>query len=281
MEPNKNTTKIIAGAAIIGLGIAACNHFLDDPRKPKTTSKTVWKNIKTCACKGRRTCALCINPEINPDTVARPVLPTIIPKNDEEFLDKGVQVIRNFLTPEEHDKVVALILENEKFTDSQSGRKKVDYGPRVNFRKKKIKLPPTFIGFPSYVKFIIDRLYEKCNFKTHEVLFLEYEPERGAHIDPHLDDEWAWGEQIINLNLLSPTVLTLANSKNEIAVTLNCGDLMVLTKEARHVWTHEIKQEHITEHRLCITVRDISKEVQELRPDIVKQLEDPTPYFDV
>ena len=63
-------------------------------------------------------------------------------------------------------------------------------------------------------------------------------------------------------------------------MTLNCGDLMVLTKEARHVWTHEIKQEHITEHRLCITVRDISKEVQELRPDIVKQLENPTPYFD-
>ena len=112
------------------------------------------------------------------------------------------------------------------------------------------------------------------------MLFLEYRPENGAHIDPHLDDEWAWGEQIINLNLLSSTILTLANSENEIPIKLDCGDLMVLTGDARHIWTHEIKQEHIKSHRLCITFRDISEEVQLLRPDIVKQLSDPTPYFD-
>ena len=82
------------------------------------------------------------------------------------------------------------------------------------------------------------------------------------------------------MNLLSPTVLTLANSENEIPVSLGPGDLMVLSGEARHVWTHEIKEKHITQLRLCITFRDISIEVQKLRPAIVSRLCDPPPYFE-
>ena len=75
----------------------------------------------------------------NPDTVTRLQLPTLYPTSDDQFLEQGVRVIREFLTPEEHDKVVAQILEKEQFVDSQSGRRKVDYGPKVNFKRKKIK----------------------------------------------------------------------------------------------------------------------------------------------
>lgn len=43
---------------------------------------------------------------------------------------------------------------------------------------------------------------EQCN--------LDYGPERGSAIDPHLDDWWLWGERLVSLNLLSSTVLSMS-----------------------------------------------------------------------
>ena len=37
---------------------------------------------------------------------------------------------------------------------------------------------------------------------------IEYRPETGASIEPHIDDCWVWGERIVQLNLLSSTFLT-------------------------------------------------------------------------
>jgi len=46
-------------------------------------------------------------------------------------------------------------------------------------------------------------------FKTVEQCTLEYNPERGASIDPHVDDCWIWGERIITVNVLGDSVLTM------------------------------------------------------------------------
>lgn len=43
---------------------------------------------------------------------------------------------------------------------------------------------------------------EQCN--------LDYSPERGSAIDPHLDDWWLWGERLVSVNLLSETVLSMS-----------------------------------------------------------------------
>ena len=45
---------------------------------------------------------------------------------------------------------------------------------------------------------------------------LEYNPARGASIDPHIDDCWIWGERIVTVNLLSDCVLTLSPYKGDV-----------------------------------------------------------------
>ena len=70
------------------------------------------------------------------------------------------------------------------------GRFKQDYGPKVNFKKKKIKADE-FKGLPFYSKFFIDRFNSLpilTDFIPVELCNLKYEQERAACIEPHIDD---------------------------------------------------------------------------------------------
>ena len=88
-------------------------------------------------------------------------------------------------------------------------------------------------------------------FTAVELCNLEYTPERGSSIDPHIDDVWLWGEQLVTVNLLDTTVLTLSRSRDEgeasrfveeIQIPLVRRSLLVLSGEARYKWLHAIKR---------------------------------------
>lgn len=69
-----------------------------------------------------------------------------------------------------------------------------------------------FRGFPEYSKFVQEKfkhipLLE--DFQTIEQCSLEYNPDKGASIDPHIDDCWIWGERVVTVNCLSDSVLNL------------------------------------------------------------------------
>uniref|UniRef100_A0A0G4GB93 Fe2OG dioxygenase domain-containing protein n=1 Tax=Chromera velia CCMP2878 TaxID=1169474 RepID=A0A0G4GB93_9ALVE len=186
--------------------------------------------------------------------------------------DVSVMVISNFVSAEEEDQIVKSI-DAQMWAVSQSGRRKQDYGPSVNFKKQKLKLG-RFNGLPPFASLILSKLkkYEEqiqharpkgdqqscqtteptppdpfeslqnsdCqgahlprgprnaeqsiqptvsadpdaaqvlrDFCPVELCNLEYDPERGSAIDPHLDDSWLWGERLVTLNLLSDTFLSL------------------------------------------------------------------------
>lgn len=77
---------------------------------------------------------------------------------------------------------------------SQSGRRKKNFGPKVNFKKKKLRIE-SFQGFSDYGGFVRKRLNDVeliKNFQTIEECYLEYDVMRGSHIEPHLDDAWIW-----------------------------------------------------------------------------------------
>lgn len=114
------------------------------------------------------------------------------------------------------------------WVDSQSGRKKIDFGPKANFKKQKVK-EGGFKGLPKCMEGIIKRIImeiggsgvrrDDCGnqiadkvqgFQPVEVNVLEYKEERGSNIAPHFDDTWLWGERIFGINLLSDTVMTFA-----------------------------------------------------------------------
>ena len=119
------------------------------------------------------------------------------------------------------------------------------------------------------------------DFITIEQCTLEYDPIRGASIDPHIDDCWVWGERIVTVNLLADTVLTLKPYRGEesrynlqlaprqytenknsediiIRVPMPRRSLIVMFGEARYNWEHLIFREDITERRVCLAYREFT-----------------------
>lgn len=122
----------------------------------------------------------------------------------------GVEIYPNFLSVEEERKLI-FDLDSIPWDSSQSGRRKQNYGPKANFKKRKVKVG-SFCGYPIQTKFIQDRFQNVPSlkdYKTVEQCSIEYRPETGARIDPHIDDCWIWGERIVQLNLMSDSMLTL------------------------------------------------------------------------
>uniref|UniRef100_A0A8C5M6J4 AlkB homolog 4, lysine demethylase n=1 Tax=Leptobrachium leishanense TaxID=445787 RepID=A0A8C5M6J4_9ANUR len=178
-----------------------------------------------CGCKGIRTCLLCEDgasegapPEVTgqrktfifsqKESVALGL------KNTEfvgwAFPFPGVCLIQDFVTEDEERELVCL-MDQEEWRPSQSGRRKQDFGPKVNFKKQKLKVG-TFTGLPSFSQALWQRMKQHVvleGFLPVEQCNLDYDSERGSAIDPHFDDSWLWGERLVSLNLLSSTVLTM------------------------------------------------------------------------
>lgn len=155
----------------------------------------------------------------------------------ENISINGISLVQNFINAHEEEYLLHEI-NKSKWVDSQSGRFKQDYGPKVNFKKKKLKLE-RFTGLPSYSKIFMERLNSTIKdspFHPVELCNLKYEFERGlnyhlinyylnvnfvllgASIDPHFDDFWLWGDRLITINLFSDTYLTLTPTEK----ILNC-----------------------------------------------------------
>ena len=105
-----------------------------------------------------------------------------------------------------------------------------DYGPKVNFKRQRVR-PGKFTGLPSYSEFIIKRFNQLLAtqqppglvFNPVELCNLEYSPDRGAAIVPHLDDSWLWGDRLVTLNLCSRTILTFTLPVKQDSDTEECA----------------------------------------------------------
>ena len=126
------------------------------------------------------------------------------------FFLLGIEIHPNFISEGEEHRLVQ-DLDQIPWSTSQSGRRKQNYGPKANFKKRKAKVGD-FKGYPFCTKFIQNKFQtvpSLKDYKTVEQCSIEYRSETGARIDPHIDDCWIWGERIVQLNLLSDSVLTL------------------------------------------------------------------------
>ncbi|XP_066490841.1 alpha-ketoglutarate-dependent dioxygenase alkB homolog 4 [Tiliqua scincoides] len=178
-----------------------------------------------CGCKGVRACLLCEAappPQMRENFVYCPVTGFAVGEEQSEyagwaFLFPGVFLLEDFISPDEERKMVEL-MDYSTWKPSQSGRRKQDYGPKVNFKKHKLKAG-NFTGLPSFSQEIVTRMKEHSvlnGFLPVEQCNLDYGPERGSAIDPHLDDWWLWGERLVSLNLLSATVLSMSRDSEDV-----------------------------------------------------------------
>uniref|UniRef100_A0A182K535 exodeoxyribonuclease III n=1 Tax=Anopheles christyi TaxID=43041 RepID=A0A182K535_9DIPT len=206
----------------------------------------------------------------------------------------GVYIDLDFLTTSEE---VDLLegLDELPWDISQSGRRKQNFGPKTNFKKTRLR-PAQFAGFPQMSEFV-QRRFEQvpllATFQTIEQCSLEYCPERGASIDPHIDDCWIWGERIVTVNLLSDSVLTMSPYRGEegktkynlhfleqyrehllgelvdekamavnenriVRIPMPRRSLLVLYGPPRYQWEHAVLREDIKERRVCLAYREFT-----------------------
>ncbi|KAJ8266532.1 hypothetical protein GJAV_G00131520 [Gymnothorax javanicus] len=230
-----------------------------------------------CGCKGIRSCLICENyggkrraEDIGHSQVLHftyePSSGLAVRNEDgaeESFHFPGVFLWENFLSEEEERELVRC-MDQDAWKESQSGRKKQDFGPKVNFKKQHVRLG-TFSGLPALSRNIVHRMSQEPllqGFQPVEQCNLDYSPQRGSAIDPHLDDSWLWGERLVTVNMLSNTIITMSHEEElrELRVYVNFPrrSLLVLHGDARHKWKHAIHRKDIHQRRVCSTFRELS-----------------------
>ncbi|XP_067625458.1 alpha-ketoglutarate-dependent dioxygenase alkB homolog 4 [Eurosta solidaginis] len=215
-------------------------------------------------------------------------------KKNDGLLLPGMYVKENFLSANEGELLMQK-LDAMPWAASQSGRRKQNFGPKTNFRQRKLK-NGIFNGFPASTRFVQERLRKEpllSEFQTIEQCSLEYEPAKGASIDPHVDDCWIWGERVVTVNCLGDAVLTLTafdaramHSKYNldlvahyeqrlmlpladekeidtfkgkvIRVAMPNLSLMVMYGPARYQFEHAVLREDIKTRRVCIAYREFT-----------------------
>lgn len=281
------------------------------------TSMDFLNKPRPCGCKGCRTCLQC------EQTYGLTTKPVILPKHNGTyvycpFCNKawpgwclsdykhhpnhpgspleypGVYVELDFLNDDEEARLMRGI-DGTPWSLSQSGRRKQNFGPKCNFKKRKVQLGD-FVGFPGFSGFVQDKFKTRGilkDFQTIEQCSLEYDPEKGASIDPHVDDCWIWGERVVTVNLLADSVLTMTyndqwdrynldcvkdypavcenNTGEPFKITLGKSEdypvvripmprksLLVLYGAARYNWEHQVLREDIVERRVCLAYREFT-----------------------
>ncbi|XP_026742578.1 alpha-ketoglutarate-dependent dioxygenase alkB homolog 4 [Trichoplusia ni] len=140
------------------------------------------------------------------------------PNHEGDPIDyPGIFIQPDFISEEEERDLMKNI-DEMPWDISQSGRRKQNFGPKTNFKKKKIAVGK-FDGFPEFSKYLQERFDTIDLLKSYDVIeqcSLEYDPSKGASIDPHIDDCWVWGERIVTVNCLSDSVLTMTSFKDDI-----------------------------------------------------------------
>ncbi|XP_036341388.1 alpha-ketoglutarate-dependent dioxygenase alkB homolog 4-like [Rhagoletis pomonella] len=215
--------------------------------------------------------------------------------NGEEGLPfPGLYVQEQFISASEGELLMES-LDALPWTTSQSGRRKQNFGPKTNFRQRKLR-NGNFNGFPEGTRFVQERLRQVSllsDFQTIEQCSLEYESSKGASIDPHVDDCWVWGERVVTLNCLGDAVLTLTAfdasakptkynlnlvknyekqlilplynkeefqhfDKKVIRVPMPNLSLIVMYGPPRYQFEHSVLREDIKERRVCIAYREFT-----------------------
>lgn len=188
----------------------------------------------------------------------------------------GIEILENFISSQEEMDIVRKI-DMWDWKASQSGRQKQDFGPKVNFKKRKLR-SDCFTGLPPFSKVLVGKMnLVPClaTFRPIEQCHLEYIPERGSSIDPHFDDWWVWGERLVTLNLLSSSYIIFTYNPTEeenndslqqlpaVSVPMPQRSLLVVYGDARFKWMHSVPRNAITSRRIAITYRELSEQFSE------------------
>jgi alkylated DNA repair dioxygenase AlkB len=155
---------------------------------------------------------------------------------------KGLIYIPKFISELEVKEFINEI-NNEKWLNDLK-RRVQHYGYKYDYKARSIDYS-MFIGpLPNWVLRLTKRLFHEKFFDTlpDQLIINEYQPGQG--IANHVDCEPCFGDTIVSISLGSSCVMDFINLKTnqKKEVFLESGSIVVLTGEARHIWTHGIAQ---------------------------------------
>ncbi|KAI6654312.1 Alpha-ketoglutarate-dependent dioxygenase alkB-like protein 4-like [Oopsacas minuta] len=275
---------------------------------PIETSVAVTPD-KVCECKGIRTCLICegvksskfapyidnpnvfysvccncgeakkyieppseVNLYCNGNTCVKTLKSELLIENliIEGMVLDGIHLVKEFISELEEIQLISII-DSIEWKNSQSGRRKQNYGPKVNFKRKKLKLGE-FTGLPPYAEGLVKKINSLKTFSTFkpvEFCNLEYTAEKGASIDPHYDDKWVWGDRLISISTLSDSVITFYSQdlSVQVALPLPRRSFLGFWGSSRFNWLHGVKRKDIDVRRVSITLRELNKAILD-SPDL-------------
>jgi len=134
----------------------------------------------------------------------------------------GFDLVLDAIEDEAAEEAILKQIEAWPWQPSQSGRWKQDFGPKANFKRRQVKVPDDWQGFPVYARELMAVVCSRCpsleGFEAAEFLALRYDSDRGANHALHVDDTWLWGERIIGVSLGSAAVFTFYEPQSQTAV---------------------------------------------------------------
>ncbi|WP_195819404.1 alpha-ketoglutarate-dependent dioxygenase AlkB [Roseobacter sp. MH60115] len=142
------------------------------------------------------------------------------------------------------------------------------YGYRYDYKSRQARKEDYIGPLPPFLQVLAERLTHSGHFDSvpDQVIVNEYMPGQG--ISAHVDCRPCFGDVIASLSLLSSCVMRLENreASQKVDLVLEPGSLLVLSDDARHVWTHAIParksdivngQKQPRSRRLSLTFREM------------------------
>lgn len=181
----------------------------------------------------------------------------------------GLTYLENYISEDEADRLVQEIDAAPWRADLK--RRVQHYGYRYDYKARQARREDYLGPLPELFQQMAERLTIEGYFKLvpDQVIVNEYQPGQG--ISAHIDCQPCFGETIASLSLLSACVMRFASQtlSQQMQLHLQSASLLVLSGDARHLWTHAIParkmdvfegQKHFRSRRLSLTFRTMKFE---------------------
>ena len=201
------------------------------------------------------------------DQGMQPPQPPSIEKKEIPMEIPGLRCIKNYITADRHDKLLAQVDEQPWLDDIK--RRVQHYGFKYNYRARKVNYDMHIGELPRWLEELSKELYKDKYMPevADQVIVNEYLPGQG--ISAHIDCEPCFKDTIVSLSLGSNCVMNFTNKLDRakrIPIWLEPRSLVVMKGEARYQWLHSIPargwdewegEKHSRERRVSLTFRKV------------------------
>lgn len=160
--------------------------------------------------------------------------------NVQDIPVSGLTYLPNFISNKDEASLITAINNSPWLSDIK--RRVQHYGYKYDYKARSIDYKMYIGALPAWAMPIANRLFLENHISRmpDQLIINEYLPGQG--IANHVDCEPCFGETIISLSLGSKCVMDFIHvkTKQKIEVLLEPRSLVVISGDARHLWTHGI-----------------------------------------